>query len=88
MTLFYRILQTISELPNSCTNAIGYTGRYHYKQDNKKIDEVHTQPQLDDSGRVVVVYNGLIQNRQEIEVELKSRGYKLIPPKNRFWTNS
>jgi len=43
-----------------------------------KPEECNAHPHLDDTGRVAVVQNGIVENYRELRKELESRGHKFV----------
>ena len=70
----HNLREKIAEIENPSSIGIGHTRwATHGKQ-----EEYNAHPHLDNSGRIAVVKNGIVENYSELREELKAKGHKFV----------
>ena len=70
----HNLREKIAERENPAPIGIGHT-RW---ATHGKPEEYNAHPHLDNSGRIAVVQNGIVENYRELREELKAKGYKFV----------
>ena len=70
----HNLREKIAEIENPSSIGIGHT-RW---ATHGKPEEYNAHPHLDNSGRIAVVQNGIVENYRELREELKAKGHKFV----------
>ncbi len=70
----HNLREKIAETENPAPIGIGHT-RW---ATHGKPEEYNAHPHLDNSGRIAVVQNGIVENYRELREELKAKGHKFV----------
>ncbi len=70
----HNLREKVAETENPASIGIGHT-RW---ATHGKPEEYNAHPHMDNSGRVAVVQNGIIENYRELREELKAKGHKFV----------
>ncbi len=70
----HNLREKIAEIENPAPIGIGHT-RW---ATHGKPEEYNAHPHLDNSGRIAVVQNGIVENYRELREELKAKGHKFV----------
>ncbi len=70
----HNLREKVAGIENPASIGIGHT-RW---ATHGKPEEYNAHPHMDNSGRIAVVQNGIVENYRELREELKAKGYKFI----------
>ena len=70
----HNLREKVAETENPAPIGIGHT-RW---ATHGKPEEYNAHPHLDNSGRIAVVQNGIVENYRELREELKAKGHKFV----------
>lgn len=70
----HNLREKLAEIDSPAPIGIGHT-RW---ATHGKPEEYNAHPHLDNSGRIAVVQNGIVENYRELREELKSKGHKFV----------
>ena len=70
----HNLREKVAEIENPSSIGIGHT-RW---ATHGKPEEYNAHPHLDNSGRIAVVQNGIVENYRELREELKAKGHKFV----------
>ncbi len=70
----HNLREKIAEIENPAPLGIGHT-RW---ATHGKPEEYNAHPHMDNSGRIAVVQNGIVENYRELREELKAKGHKFV----------
>ncbi len=70
----HNLREKIAQIENPAPIGIGHT-RW---ATHGKPEEYNAHPHLDNSGRIAVVQNGIVENYRELREELKAKGHKFV----------
>lgn len=70
----HNLREKLAEIDSPATIGIGHT-RW---ATHGKPEEYNAHPHLDNSGRIAVVQNGIVENYRELREELKAKGHKFL----------
>lgn len=70
----HNLREKLAEIDSPATIGIGHT-RW---ATHGKPEEYNAHPHMDNSGRIAVVQNGIVENYRELREELKAKGHKFV----------
>ncbi len=70
----HNLREKVAEIENPSSIGIGHT-RW---ATHGKPEEYNAHPHMDNSGRVAVVQNGIVENYRELREELTAKGHKFV----------